>query len=58
MTIDEELSALMDRFFRAVSFADGGTPEYERLHDSPTDSVADVGGLRRVDHPDDLQFDP
>src|SRR5690242_21919646 len=33
MTVDEELSALMDRFFRAVSFDAGGTPEYERLPD-------------------------
>ena len=33
MTIDEELSALMDQFFRAVSFGTGGTPAYERLHD-------------------------
>src|SRR5947209_11603607 len=33
MMIDEELSALMDRFFRAVSFDAGGTPAYERLHD-------------------------
>jgi hypothetical protein len=31
MTIDEELSALMDRFFRAVSFAAGGMPAYERM---------------------------
>jgi hypothetical protein len=23
-----------------------------------TDAVADVGGLRRVDYPDDLQLDP
>ena len=33
MTIDEELSALMDQFFLAVSFGTGGTPAYERLHD-------------------------
>src|SRR5690242_19072326 len=33
MTVDEELSALMDRFFLAVSFGAGRTPEYERLHD-------------------------
>jgi len=32
MTIDEELSALMDQFFLAVSFGTGGTPAYERLH--------------------------
>ena len=32
MTVDEELSALMDQFFLAVSFGPGGTPEYERLH--------------------------
>src|SRR5215212_7601515 len=25
---------------------------------SATDAVADVGGLRRVDHPNDLQLDP
>src|SRR5918994_2693469 len=25
---------------------------------SATDAVADMGGLRGVDHPDDLQFDP
>jgi hypothetical protein len=33
MTVDEELSALMDRFFLAVSFGTGGTSAYERLHD-------------------------
>jgi hypothetical protein len=33
MTVDEELSVLMDRFFRAVSFGAGGTPAYERLHE-------------------------
>src|SRR5512146_649421 len=33
MTVDEELSALMDRFFTAVSFGPGGRPAYERLHD-------------------------
>ena len=33
MTVDEELSALMERFFLAVSFGTGGTPAYERLHD-------------------------
>jgi hypothetical protein len=33
MTVEQELSALMDRFFLAVSFGTGGTPAYERLHD-------------------------
>jgi hypothetical protein len=33
MTTEAELDTLMDRFFRAVSFAPGGAPEYERLPD-------------------------
>jgi hypothetical protein len=33
MTVEEELSVLMGRFFRAVSFAPGGVPAYEGLHD-------------------------
>jgi hypothetical protein len=33
MTVEEELSALMGRFFRAVSFGAGETPAYERLHE-------------------------
>src|SRR5579859_4727561 len=32
--------------------------EHDRSAGSATDAVADVGGLRRVDHPDDLQLDP
>src|ERR1700753_4363856 len=31
MTIDEELSALINRFFQAVSFSTGETPAYDRL---------------------------
>jgi hypothetical protein len=32
-TTEAELAALLARFFRAVSFAPGGKPSYERLHD-------------------------
>ena len=51
MTVDEELSALMDRFFRAVSFGTGGTPEYERLPDLFTPAGRLVNAIGDV--PDD-----
>jgi hypothetical protein len=51
MTIDEELSALMDRFFRAVSFDTGGTPAYDRLHDLFTPAGRLINAIG--DAPDD-----
>jgi hypothetical protein len=51
MTIDEELSALMDRFFQAVSFGPGGTPAYERLHDLFTPAGRLINAIG--DAPDD-----
>src|ERR1041385_5288151 len=51
MTVDEELSALMDRFFRAVSFGTGGTPAYERLHDLFTPAGRLISAIG--DAPDD-----
>ena len=51
MTIDEELSALMDRFFQAVSFDTGGTPAYERLHDLFTPAGRLINAIG--DAPDD-----
>ena len=51
MTIDEELSALMDQFFRAVSFGPGEAPEYERLHDLFTPAGRLINAIG--DAPDD-----
>src|SRR6478736_6240008 len=51
MTIDEELSALMDQFFLAVSFGTGGTPAYERLHDLFTPAGRLINAIGDV--PDD-----
>jgi len=51
MTIDEELSALMDQFFLAVSFGTGGTPAYERLHDLFTPAGRLINAIG--DAPDD-----
>jgi hypothetical protein len=51
MTVDEELSALVDRFFRAVSFGTGGTPAYERLHDLFTPAGRLINAIG--DAPDD-----
>ncbi len=51
MTVDEELSALVDGFFRAVSFGTGGTPEYERLHDLFTPAGRLINAIG--DAPDD-----
>ena len=51
MTVDEELSALVDRFFRAVSFGTGRTPEYERLHDLFTPAGRIINAIGDI--PDD-----
>ena len=51
MTIDEELSALMDQFFRAVSFGPGERPRYERLHDLFTPAGRLINAIG--DAPDD-----
>jgi hypothetical protein len=51
MTIDEQLGALMDQFFRAVSFGPGETPAYERLHDLFTLSGRLINAIG--DAPDD-----
>jgi hypothetical protein len=51
MTVDDELSALMDRFFLAVSFGAGGTPEYERLPDLFTPAGRLINAIG--DAPDD-----
>src|ERR1041384_7372549 len=51
MTVDQELSALMDRFFLAVSFGTGGTPAYERLHDLFTPAGRLISAIG--DGPDD-----
>jgi hypothetical protein len=51
MTVDDELSALMTRFFQAVSFPAGGTPAYDQIHDlfTPTGRLINAIG----DIPDD-----
>jgi len=51
MTIDDDLEALMDQFFRAVSFDEGEKPAYERLPDlfTPAGRLVNAVG----DTPDD-----
>lgn len=55
MTVDDELGALMNRFFRAVSFPAGGTPAYGQLHDLFTPSGRLINAIGQT--PDDTTVD-